>query len=111
MTGRETEQDRGHSQQRGVGDRRDDFADHGTVCHDRGAEVALHHVPQPFKILDGEGLIEAIRGLDFGDHLGRGVLGQHRADRIAGRQMDKGKANDRDANDNRQCVEQAAENV
>jgi len=100
-----------HGQKHGVVHRRHHLVEHGAAGRHRVAEIALDQAAQPFQVLDRPGLIEAIGLLQGFDDLGRRIGRGHGVQRIAGRNMDQQKADEADAQRDRNGVQKTFDQI
>ena len=84
------------------------LAPHRRRVEHRQAEVAAQRTAEPEQILQVERLVEAERGLHLGDHLGRGLGRHQQVDRVAGHDVDQAEHDQRDPEQDRDCLDDAA---
>ena len=67
-----------------------DGAQHPAVAVDRAAEIALQHLPEPFAVLDDEGIVQVVALAERRERLRVGrPRAEQRPHRIAGREMNQ----------------------
>ena len=108
---READQRGGNRQRDRVADRAQHFRQHRATGRDRAAEIAMQRAPEPQAELHRQRPVEAVGGAHLRGEFLRGIGRQHRDQGIAGRDVHQQEAHQRDAEHDRDDVDDAPEGV
>ncbi|MGY3294981.1 hypothetical protein ACVWWP_008048 [Bradyrhizobium sp. LM3.6] len=107
----EADDGRGNRQRDGVADRAHDLGKHGTPAGDGIAEIAMQRAHQPQAELHRQRAVKTVGGAELCGKLLRRIGRQHRDERIARRDVHKQKAHQRDADDDRDDIDDASGDI